>query len=49
MGIEGLDAWLNSNPADEYDEYDECWNTGNYTDQICDLCPYRHDCSAYDV
>ncbi len=32
----------------ENDEYDHCYNTGNYTGQYCALCPHGFECSAYD-
>lgn len=30
------------------DEYDECWETGEYEDMDCEFCPYREDCSGYE-
>ena len=29
-----------------YEEFEYCWQTGDYTDQICELCPHREECSA---
>ena len=28
------------------DEFDICWETGNYEEQNCNECPYAYDCSA---
>lgn len=28
--------------------YDECYETSHYTDQCCDLCPHRFDCSGWE-
>ena len=30
------------------DGYEDCWNSGNYTDQYCPCCPYRNECSGYE-
>lgn len=30
------------------DEYDYCYETGNYSDQICEICPHRFECSGYE-
>ena len=27
-------------------EYDVCWATGSYTDQDCECCPYKDECSG---
>ena len=27
-------------------DFDECWETGEYEDQLCDICPYREDCQG---
>jgi hypothetical protein len=38
--------------ADGYtsgDQYDECYNTGEYTDQDCWLCPYKDSCSGANI
>lgn len=32
----------------EINEYDICWNTGVYTAQDCEYCPYKDDCSGYE-
>lgn len=29
-----------------YEEFEYCWHTGDYTDQICEFCPYRSQCSG---
>lgn len=29
-------------------EYDVCWSTGLYTDQYCECCPYKDECSGYE-
>ena len=29
-------------------QYDICWETGQYSDQICELCPYKSECSGYE-
>lgn len=28
------------------DQYEYCWQTGNYEDQCCDLCPHANECSG---
>lgn len=28
-------------------EFDACWETGNYEDQECELCPHKDECSGY--
>lgn len=30
------------------DEYEHCWNTGEYDDQYCYECPHHEECSGYD-
>lgn len=30
------------------DRYDQCYQTGNYTDQDCENCPHKYDCSGYE-
>jgi len=27
-------------------DYDDCWLNGDYTDQYCEECPYRAECSG---
>ena len=27
-------------------EYERCWNTGEYEDQDCGSCPYADECSG---
>lgn len=34
--------------AQESEAYDMCWNTGDYEDQYCPLCPHNSECSGYD-
>lgn len=34
--------------TDDYTVYDECWETGEYTDQDCVCCPYKDECSGND-
>ena len=30
-------------------ENDNCWNTGNYTDDCdCELCSHKYECSGYE-
>lgn len=29
------------------DNYDYCYETGNYEDECCELCPHKSDCSGY--
>ncbi len=31
------------------DEFDICWETGNYEDQNCNEYPYAYECSASGV
>lgn len=33
--------------SQQADYYDACWNTGDYEDQYCPLCPHRFDCGGY--
>lgn len=33
--------------ANFYEDYEACWYDGDYTDQDCNFCPYRFDCSGY--
>lgn len=28
------------------DNYDHCWETGEYDDQDCNFCPYNEECSG---
>ena len=30
-------------------EFDTCYETGEYDDQICDLCPHKEECSGSDI
>lgn len=39
---------LSSYESQEFNAYDDCWNTGDYEDQYCPLCPHRFDCSGYE-
>lgn len=39
---------LASYESQEFNAYDDCWNTGDYEDQYCPLCPHRFDCSGYE-
>lgn len=32
----------------DYNDYEECWNTGIYDDQYCYECPHRDECSGSD-
>lgn len=34
--------------AQEANAYDACWNTGEYEDQYCPLCPHSSECSGYE-
>lgn len=34
--------------AQEADSYNACWNTGEYKDQYCPLCPHSSECSGYE-
>lgn len=34
--------------AQEANAYDACWNTGEYEDQYCPLCPHNSECSGYE-
>lgn len=27
-----------------YDEYEHCWENGDYDDQYCPLCPHYSEC-----
>ena len=29
-------------------DYDVCYETGVYSDQICEFCPYKNECSGYE-
>lgn len=29
-------------------DYDVCYETGTYNDQICEFCPHKHECSGYE-
>lgn len=45
---QGLIAFVAVTEVAEFDsEYEECWSTGNYEDQMCDFCPHNWECSAY--
>lgn len=46
--IEELSDFLASYEAQEANAYDACWNTGEYEDQYCPLCPYNSECSGYE-
>lgn len=39
---------LASYEAQESNAYDACWNTGEYEDQYCPLCPHSSECSGYE-
>ncbi len=30
----------------DYDDYEVCWILGEYSDQICEFCPHKEECSA---
>lgn len=30
------------------DEYERCWQTGQYEDQYCPNCPHNNDCNGED-
>lgn len=30
------------------DEYERCWQTGEYDDQYCADCPHNSDCNGED-
>lgn len=30
------------------DEYERCWQTGEYDDQYCGNCPHNSDCNGED-
>lgn len=46
-GIEELSDFLTNYEAQESGSYNACWNTGEYEDQYCPLCPHRHECGGY--
>lgn len=46
--IEELSDFLASYEAQEANAYDACWNTGEYEDQYCPLCPHSSECSGYE-
>ena len=46
--IEELSDFLASYEAQEANSYDACWNTGEYEDQYCPLCPHSSECSGYE-
>lgn len=46
--IEELSDFLASYEAQEANAYDACWNTGEYDDQYCPLCPHSSECSGYE-
>lgn len=29
-------------------DYEHCYETGEYTDEFCELCPHKHECSSYE-
>lgn len=31
------------------DEYDKCYETGEYEDQYCQECPHRYECSGSEI
>jgi hypothetical protein len=33
----------------DQDEYDFCYDTGEYSDQDCSMCPYAEECSGSEV
>ncbi len=45
--IEELSDFLTNYEAQESGSYDACWNTGEYEDQYCPLCPHCHECGGY--
>lgn len=32
----------------EASAYDDCWNSGEYEDQYCPLCPHNSECGGYE-
>lgn len=46
--IEELSDFLASYEVQEANAYDACWNTGEYEDQYCPLCPHSSECSGYE-
>lgn len=31
------------------EDYEDCWNNGNYEDQDCSQCPYSLECSGNEA
>ncbi len=29
-----------------FEDYERCWETGEYTDEFCELCPHKYECSG---
>lgn len=34
--------------SQQADSYDACWDTGEYEDQYCPLCPHSSECGGYE-
>lgn len=45
MGFKTIEEYK----ADNYiGSYEECYDTGIYSDQFCEDCPYNYTCSGWD-
>ena len=40
-----MDIFLNT--LNSLNNYDHCYETGEYDDQYCYDCPYKEECSGY--
>ena len=48
IGKEANSMEINELFVDNGDDYESCWQNGNYVDQYCPCCPYKDECSGYD-
>ena len=42
------DRWEQAHIYDKCDEYEECWQLGEYKEQDCEECPHKDECSGYE-
>lgn len=46
--MENLDFESIKSSISNSDNYEDCWNTGNYDDQDCNFCPHKDECSGFE-
>lgn len=55
--LKGVEVLSNDEDIDSIEEYlndpdssleELCWETGNYTDCVCEICSHKYECSGYE-